>query len=304
MGEIAALTAAALWASASIMFARLGRDISPTAMNLLKCGIAGVFLAATLALMDGRIWPTDLPVWETSILAVSGVIGLTIGDTAFFGALNRIGSRRTLVLWALAPPITALLAVPVVGEPITLKMVLGISLTVGGVMWVILERNQEETDEHDHDGWTRAEKIGIALGAGTALCQATGNVLAKLGGGEIAALDISVIRLAFGSVGLAVALAFTRRLGEVVEPMKVPKRAGVLVAATFIGTYLGLWLSMAGIRYTYTGVASTLNSTTPIFILPLAYLFEDEEITARAVVGACIAVVGIGVLFVNPEHIL
>ena len=72
----------------------------------------------------------------------------------------------------------------------------------------------------------------------------------------------------------------------------------MLVAATFIGTYLGLWLSMAGIRYTYTGIASTLSSTSPIFILPLAYFVENEDLTARSIIGACVAVVGVAVLFI------
>lgn len=55
----------------------------------------------------------------------------------------------------------------------------------------------------------------------------------------------------------------------------------------------------AGLRYTFTDIASTLSSTSPIFILPLAYILENENSSARSVVGACVAVVGMAVLFLG-----
>lgn len=88
------------------------------------------------------------------------------------------------------------------------------------------------------------------------MCQATGNVLTKWGGGEITALAISVVRLAFGIVGLTIILGATRRLLET-------------------------W---------------TLMSTNPVLVLPLAYVFEDEELTLRSILGAVVAVAGVAVL--------
>lgn len=315
MGELAAISASAVWAAASLMFSRLGRSIGALAMNLLKCAIALVLLAATLAVWEGRIWPVEAGWQATGILAISGFIGLTIGDTAFFQALRRIGARRTLLLSALTPAMTAVLAWPALGgmwlgEPITLKMLLGISLTMGGVAWVISERNpasaeveadaSQEARETQEEGLTSVERLGLLFGVGAAFCQATANVLTKLGGAQVSALDISIVRLSFGVLGLGLVLGATSRLGEAVEPMKEPGKAGLLVVATFLGTYMGIWLSMAGLRYTeFTGIAATLSSTSPIFILPLAYAFEDEAISARAVGGAVIAVAGIAVLSVR-----
>ena len=307
-GELASVTAAVFWAAASIIFTRLGREnVSPLAMNLLKCVIAVALLFVTLLVLDGRLWPYTLAARETGILAVSGVIGLTFGDTAFFGALTRIGPRRALLLWALAPPITAVLALPVLGEPITVRMVAGIVLTVGGVVWVIMERNpaadaDDAIDAVGGSGFSRKELAGIALGVGASACQATGNVLAKLGGAEIAALDISIVRLSFGILGLGAIVGATGRIGEAIRPMKTPRKAWLIFIATFFGTYLGIWLLMVGIRHTYTGIAATLSSTSPVWILPMAYLFQDERITPRAVAGALLAVGGIGVLFVDPSY--
>jgi len=305
LGESAALAAAALWAAASVIFRRLGDDdVSPLAMNLLKCSIALVLLVATSVVLVGRGWPTDLGWTNTTILAVSGVVGLTLGDTAFFASLTRIGSRRSLLLRALSPPLTALLAIPVLGEPLTIKMCAGMILTVGGVVWVIMERepgpapDPDEPLKAEDDGFSREELVGLGYGVAASVLEAVGAVLTKWGGNDIPALDISIVRLLFGTLGLVIVVGATARIREVVEPMTVKRKAWLVVVATFFGTYLGIWLSMAGIRYTYTGVALTLASTSPVWILPLTHFFEDDTVTARAVVGAIVAVVGIAVLFV------
>ena len=143
MGELASLSASGVWATASLIFSRLGKTISALALNWLKCVIALVLMVISLLILEGTVWPASLGLWETTILAISGVVGLTLGDTAFFHALNRIGPRRTLLLGAMSPPMTAILAVPVLGEPLDAAMIVGMSLTMGGVVWVILERHPD-----------------------------------------------------------------------------------------------------------------------------------------------------------------
>ncbi len=300
MGELASLSASGVWATASLIFARLGKTVSALALNWLKCVIALVFMVASMALLQGQVWPGELGMEETLILGLSGVVGLSVGDTAFFHALNRLGPRRTLLLSALSPPMTAVMAVPVLGEPLTWTMALGMGLTMGGVVWVILERHPDadQGEERRADGsWTSKMKWGVVLGVVYATCQALGNVLTKLGGGEITALEISVVRLAFGILGLTLVLGATRRLMETWVPMRHKKTAVLVVAATFLGTFMGIWLMNAGLRYTYTGIASTLASLSPVFILPLAYFVEGEELSLRSILGAVVAVGGVAVLF-------
>ncbi|QDG54001.1 DMT family transporter [Persicimonas caeni] len=305
MGEIAALSASALWATASLMFARLGKSIGPLVINILKCVIALALMFVVLLVLDGRLWPAGLSTFETGMLALSGLAGLTLGDTAYFNALNRLGPRRTLLLAALTPPMTAIMAVFVLDEPITFGLLVGMGLTLGGVVWVILERHpgddqvaDVERDEAD-SGLSGAEKAGIGFGILAAFGQAAGNVLTKLGGSEITALEISIVRLAFGIGGLAIVLGAMGRLARSAEPLRDGRTFALLFAATFLGTFLGIWLMNAGLRYTYTGIASTLSSTSPIFILPLAYFIEKEKLSARSILGACVAVVGVAVLFLG-----
>ena len=289
MGEVAALSAAALWAIARLLFTTLSRDHGPMVMNTLKCTIAIAMLFVTLLVLEGRLWPvmTDT---NMLILVVSGLVGLTIGDTAYFNALTRLGPRRTLLVTALVPPTTALLAWPVLDEAVTLPMTVGILLTIGGVAWVIRERSPSDD--------AKVAGAGVVFALIAMFCQSAGNVLTKLGGADTSALGISVVRVLAGSVGLLVVLTAARRAGELAGPFRDRSSTSRLLIATFLGTYLGIWLLNTGLKYTsHTGIAATLSSTSPIFILPLAWLVLGERFSSRAVVGALLAVVGVAVLF-------
>ena len=305
MGELAALSASAVWAIASVLFAKLGADrISPLAMNFLKCSIACSLLWLTMLVLEGSIWPSTLSAPQLLALFASGWIGLTLGDTAFFGALGRLGPRRTLLFGTLGPPATALMAWPVLNEPMTPAMLLGMGLTLGGIVWVILERapgdhskNSEKTKQNQT--LTRDEHIGMALATLSVLCQATGNILTKLGGEEVSSLAISVVRLSAGVMGLGMVLGLTRRHKDLLAPFASWRRTRLLLGGTLLGTYLGIWLLVTGLQHTSAGVASTLSSMSPIFILPIAALFLGERLSWRSVGGACLAVAGVAMLFLR-----
>ncbi len=289
MGELAATAAALTWAVASILFARLGKSVSPVVLNFAKCALGGLGLVLTLAVVESRVWPIGLSGADWGWLAASAVLGLSWGDTAFFQALNRLGPRRALLFWALAPPLTAGLGAIFLGEAISLRMALGIVVTMAGVTWVVAERSPD--GRVDPRLWS-----GVLFGVGAASGQALGSIFVKKGGLGISALEVSAVRLVLGSLALAVqvgAAGAWRELGRLAAPVT----GRDVVVGTFIGTYLGIWLSVFALQHTYAGIAATLQSTSPLFVLPLAAL-TGERISLRAVLGACIAVAGVGLLLV------
>lgn len=65
------------------------------------------------------------------------VQGLGIGVVATIGfsyVVNQLGPIRTSTIGALSPGLTALLAVPIFGEPLSVTILLGMSLTITGVI--------------------------------------------------------------------------------------------------------------------------------------------------------------------------
>jgi drug/metabolite transporter (DMT)-like permease len=63
------------------------------------------------------------------------------------------------------------------------------------------------------------------------------------------------------------------------------------------GPALGVVLSLVAIANAHIGVASTLMSLTPVFLLPVAHFLFREKITSRAVMGTLIALLGVVLLF-------
>lgn len=291
MGAIAALAAALTWAFASLLFERHGRSAGGLTLNLIKCVIAAALMFPTLLLLEGRIWPSTMDAATVRWLGLSGLVGLSVGDTFWFGCLLRLGARRALLLFTLAPPMTALLAHVVLGEPFTPMMCVGMAITLAGVAWVIRER-----DTVGAVASKGVDGVGVALGCAAAVCQAIGSVLTKYAGTGESALAVSLVRLSVGALGLVVVVGLFGRLRAAAKPFRDRRTATALVGATILGTYLGIWLMNAGFLATYVGVAATLNATSPIFALPLVAL-AGERVSARATVGAFIAVAGVAVLF-------
>jgi len=69
-----------------------------------------------------------------------------------------------------------------------------------------------------------------------------------------------------------------------------------LGVAILLGTVFGIWLQQTSFKLSLNvGVASTLLSTSPLFVLPITAAL-GERVTWRAVIGATVGVLGIALL--------
>ena len=290
-GQIAALVAACLWAAATVVYDRVGQEIAPLELNLVKGLLALLPLGATLLLVGDSL--AGIEPLALGLLLLSGAIGIGLGDTAYFQTLKYVGPRRALLLGMLGPPLSALLALVLMGEVLTLSAWLGILITVLGVAWVVTERIPESPGRPSDLG------KGVLFGLAGALMWAGAAVLshAALVETAISPLWSAVLRMAAGLVVLAVWLALLRQpLGRWLGGERRGLLWGRLLFAVLVGTFLALWLQQVSLKLIPAGVAMTLLSTGPLFVLPLAAL-SGERISFRAVVGVLVALVGIALLF-------
>ncbi len=134
-----------------------------------------------------------------------------------------------------------------------------------------------------------------------AFCQAAGLVLAKKGmfdaGGVLEPMEASFIRILFSVIIIWLISAVRGQLPNLLRSMKNYKALGFSAAGAVVGPFLGVWMSLVAVKYISTGVAATLNSMTPVMIIPLVILYYKEKVSLRALIGAIIAVVGVSILF-------
>ena len=318
-GELAALGAAMCWVLTSFSFAAAGRRIGSVLVNLIRTLLALILLFMIHRFVLG-IWIPQLDATSVTYLALSGIIGLAIGDQFLFTALVDVGSRMGTLLMTFSPPVAAILAWPILDEPLGWMAILGISVTVLGISWVVMERPEgSQVIEHLHR--IRGTLFGVIAG----ICQAVGLILAKLGMGharteEIALIDswtVTLVRMAFAAIAICLiaicVYRFQRRkktkvimemspetehLPQLRKQIRLTDAYLLVMLGTIFGPVIGVWLSMVAVDRTDAGIAATLMALSPVFVLPFAAWIEKERLTWRAMVGALIAFAGVVLLTV------
>ncbi len=65
----------------------------------------------------------------------------------------------------------------------------------------------------------------------------------------------------------------------------------------FFGPFLGVSFSLIAVKYTEAGVASTLMSLVPVFIILPAVVLYKEKVTLPEMIGALVSVGGVALFF-------
>ncbi len=292
IGEVAALGAACLWAVASVVYARLGTRIPPLELNLIK-GIIAIALFLFTILLTGELFPS-IATLPMCLLLLSGIVGISLGDTAFFIAINSLGARRTLLMQTLTSPIAAVFGLIFLRESLNSLAWCGILITVLGVAWVVTERTLDIKDVSTIEEFWR----GIAFGLLTAIAGAVGAVLSRsaIANTGINPLWAALLRLSAGILVLLIWTFFRKQTSFQLSSLRNSRIIAGTLFAAFCGTYLGIWLQQTAIKFTSVGIASTLLQTSPIFVIPFA-MWSGEKVSLRAIFGVLISIMGIALLF-------
>jgi len=295
-GETACLGAAFIWAFSVGLYRGPIQAHGARTINLAKCLIAAIFFAATVALTAGAGPFRGASSPDLLLIAASGLVGLTLGDSALFASVGALGPYRALLLQTLAPVFTVLMAVAALGESFPAGKWAGMAVTLSGIALVLAP--------HSGGGGAAGRSLprwsarGISLGVLGALGQAGGVLLAKAGMATVPFLPASFLRLSAATAGLIVLGVFDGRLKKAAGLARsVPDRRRVLGAA-FLGSYIGILLMMAGISLAPAAVAAVLLSTTPVFALAFDVARGKERLTLRAAGGTLLAIAGVALISV------
>ena len=291
-GELAALGAAASWAVTALAIEGGARRIGSLSVNLVRLVFGFAFLSLAALLVRGILLPVDATAHNWAWLAVSGLVGFTFGDLCLYRAYLVLGPRLSSLMMALVPPITALIGWAALGETLSGRDLLGMTLTVTGIGWAILERGkQSET------GPLQVSFAGVALGFGGALGQAVGLILSKIGMAGYDVFAANQVRVLAGAVGYALLFFPLRWWPNVRTGIRDGKALGFCALGAFFGPFLGVSLSLVAVRETVAGVAASIMALTPVLIIPLVIVLRKERVGIGGFVGALVAVTGVALLF-------
>ncbi|WP_138512114.1 DMT family transporter [Rhodoferax bucti] len=283
-----ALGAAACWALTGLISAPQARHLGAFAFTRWRMGLVFVMLAPVV-LINGA-WHS-ISVAQAGVLMVSGLIGIFVGDTALFASMNRLGPRRTGVLFATHALFSALLGFWVLDERMGAQALVGGTLVVGGVMTAIALGSRKD-ESHALEQVRGHVPFGVAMGLLAALCQAAGSLIAKpVMASGVDPVAGTVIRVGVTCAAHLVLLWAGAGVARTQGALSVPV-LGKVALSGMIGMGLGMSLILLALQHGNVGLVGILSSVSPVLVLPLLWWRLGRAPAQGAWWGAGLTVVG------------
>lgn len=293
LGEIAGLLTAVCWSGSSLVFSTATRRLGTVLVNIARLVFALIFLAVLIVASGTTVQVSSA---QMVYFGISGVIGLALGDSFLFRSYLHIGPRLSMLVMSIAPAISAICAWFILGEHLNFLGITGIIITVSGVALVVYEPGA--------GGRLAGSDLAVGLlSAGVAaVSQGVGLTFAKLAfmEGPVDGFVAAALRIAASLVVLLPLVLLFRRLPDPVQAFRNDSQGFWLtVLGSILGPFIGITLSLLAVQHTKVGIAATLIATVPIIMLPMVHFIYHERLSPRSILGACIAVLGVAVLFLH-----
>lgn len=286
LGVIAALTSAASWAFATVVFERLGKIIPYAGITFLK-GLFSVLLMLLLVVWAGNLY--SVSAHDAMILVFSGIIGIAVGDTLFFKSLQDLGAKMQVLYFMLGQIITMLLSFLLLGDLLSTEEYVGAMILLCGIVIVMWGRQE------DHPNKTR----GIIGGFISILCFSISAIMIKFTESNIDIISASFYRMLAGTLIMSLVGITTKSIKSWMLPLKHCSTLALFLLNVLVITIGGFILSMYAIKTISVSLASILSTTEPVFVLLLSYLINHEKISGRELIGATVSIIGLLIIVMH-----
>ena len=290
IGEGAALLAAFLWTCSSMIWGllKLPAFTLNACKNVIGVVLFGIHLAVASVVFNVVELSADWQAWGWFTL--SGLVGIVAGDTLYFRSLQILGPRRAMVMACLAPFFAALLGLFFLQQTMSFLVILGVALTMAGVIVVVMDRKAKQEEPGLMPGKIQA---GIACGVIASACQAAGGFFATIGMADCSPLEAAAIRLFAAAVATTLWLLSRQKFRQAfVQTVKL-EHFRYLIPATAMGTWLGIWFCQMAYKNDDLAIAQTLLSTCPLFAIPVMWILYRHRVSRVAFIGTVVAIIGI-----------
>ncbi|HPQ38953.1 MAG TPA: DMT family transporter [bacterium] len=290
IGKTAALGCAFIWAFAVILFKRSGESMPPLTLNVYKSTIAGIVMIPLWYLSDPQLIPASVTRNELLLLAVSGIIGITIADSLFFVCLNMLGAGTYAILDCIYSPSMIFLSWLLLGESLTPSHFLGSGLVITGILLVTSDQGI-----YKHRS-LRTWILGSLAGISAVLLMVFSIVFVKPIIDRNSAIMIVECRMLPAVAGLHVMALFNRKRRTIYRTMMTRRAFHLAMPGALLGNVLSMLLWVAAFKYTDMGSASILNQTSVIFVVVLAAIFLKESLDGRRITATLLGFIGSAII--------
>jgi drug/metabolite transporter (DMT)-like permease len=284
LGAAFSIAAALSWATAVVLFKRSGESLPPLSLNLFKNVVALAFFLPLTPIVEGDLLPSRTRE-ETIRILVSGVLGITLSDTFFFAALNRLGAGLTAIVDCVYSPAMVLLAVVFLGESLPAAALIGGALVVSAVFLGTVRRPAPDRRSRDIAEGVAFGILGMFLVAGSMVVVKPLLTVEGIFG-------ITALRLLAGTAVLGPLVLLLRGravVARVFRPSEVWKLA---IPAAIVGNVLAMGFWVAGMTLMDVSISAILNQLSTIFLFLLAARVLRERITPRRTAAVVLAFAG------------
>jgi drug/metabolite transporter (DMT)-like permease len=285
LGEFYSLACALAWAIAVVLFKKSGESLAPVPLNLFKNAVGLALMLLTVLAVSGTAWP-GIPSGAVALALFSGFLGIGLGDTLYFHALNAVGASRLAVAQTLYSPFVIVLSSLFLSERLGAVQFAGVALVLSGILLVNYAPGAGALD-------ARAVRRGLLEATAAVLAMAAGVVMAKPLLERYAFLWVVTLRIVGGVLGMLAFMPSARDISGIRAAFAGVRHWPHVIAGSVVGTYLSMMLWLAGYKYTKASIAAVLNETAAVFILALAALFLGERLRPVQLAGSAVAIAGV-----------
>jgi drug/metabolite transporter (DMT)-like permease len=282
-GDLYAIGAGFFWSLSVILMRISGLTIPPLPLTLFRSFVAIVgFVVVLLFTGDSLLPKYDAMTWLR--LVASAILGISIADTLFAAALNRLGASLQALADCIYTPSVAVVGFFLFGEGLTAWELIGGALVISGV-FVGMVKTKEIDDPRDLI-------VGTVLAAGAHVIMALGILMVRDVIREGSMIWIAAFRFIVATAGLALFALARGKVDDITMGFRRRDTWKHMIPMGLLGSFLATLLWIAGFKYETPGRAAIYNQMSTVFIILLAWLILKEKMTPRKLAGVALAIAG------------
>lgn len=286
-GVIIALISTLSWAVCTVLLKKLGERLEPVGMTAVKSILASVILLLIILITGTTL---NIGINNIILVALSGILGIAIGDSLFFASLNRLSPViLSLVLFVGPDLFSGIFGVIFLKEIPSLISWIGIFCILTGLAFLIFPIKKEDSN-------CKTKVIGVIFALLSLICTSYSMVIIKPVLEYVPVITATMYRMIFSALILLLFGCISKKIFNWKEITSDKKYSLKLTGTFLLATIGGFWLSLIAIKYCKLIIASSLMSLEPLFILIFMIVFNRYIPKLKELIG--VFIIFLGIIFV------